>query len=166
MFYCSAFDAERERQHRAKYRQMEVSMHTLTHSTMCVTLLGTFLCLPLHYFNLIFSFWTVYRRRDSECFFLFLNLGVVSMIACSMLGVQMIGTAQRHVRRKNSEKGWGRAWQLLPSLPFSLFFFSCSLTLRCTPLSGERLEQTDHYTLLGNCPPTSHLGQNVGLGEG
>ena len=27
-FFCSAFDAERERQHRAKYRQMEVKKRT------------------------------------------------------------------------------------------------------------------------------------------
>ena len=64
--------------------------------------------------------WTVYRRRDGEVFFLFLNLGVVSMRACSMLGVQIVGTAQRDVRRKNSERlvGWGRVWEFSPSLCF------------------------------------------------
>ena len=108
MFYCSAFDAERERQHRAKYRQMEVSVHTFTHGTTraspfrCISLPSSAFVQPK-----IFSFRTLYRRRDREFFFLFLNLGVVSVIDCSMLGVQIVGTAQRDVKRKNSERRVG-----------------------------------------------------------
>ena len=46
------------------------------------------------------------------------------------------------------------------------------------PTKRERMRQKNlnHYTFLGNCPPTrrlsqhfsltAHLGQNVGLGEG
>jgi len=44
------------------------------------------------------------------------------------------------------------------------------------PVSMPVMVPADHYTFMGNCPPTppltatltltSHLGQNVGLGEG